>query len=126
MKFRTTFIALALTLISLSAGHAQNQAAPGNGSPGGRRMQMMFKDITLTSTEQVKVDSIVSRYRSQVPPMNQGAPPDSAAMAARRATMQKMQADLRAVLTADQQVTFDKNVAEMRAMMEQRMGRPQR
>jgi Spy/CpxP family protein refolding chaperone len=121
MKFRTAFLTIGLMLGGLSAAHAQGQ---GQGqSPSEfqqRRMQMMFKDITLTPAEQAKVDSIMGVYRAKMPPRTPGSAPDSAAMAARRTVMEKQNADIRAVLTKDQQPVFDKNLQDMNAMMQQR------
>ena len=119
MKLRIAFIPLALTLISGSASQAQT---PRQGGAEGRT-QMLFKDITLTTAQQAKVDSIVGHYRSQMSPMTPGTPRDSATMAARRALIQKQNADLRLVLTKEQLPVFDRNVEEMRVAMQRRTGR---
>ncbi|MEO8199014.1 MAG: hypothetical protein ABI679_00700 [Gemmatimonadota bacterium] len=112
MKLRTALIPLVLTLISLSSAQAQGAGQSGNED---RRMQAMFKDITLAATQKTQIDSIMTKFRAEMGPMTPGAQPDSAAMAHRRDVMQQRTAALRLVLTKDQQVTFDKNIEEMRA-----------
>ncbi|MEP7324870.1 MAG: hypothetical protein ABI836_02885 [Gemmatimonadota bacterium] len=116
MKFRRAFLTLGLLLGALGTAYAQGQGQGGDFQQ--RRMQMMFKDITLTPTQQTRVDSIMGVYRAQMPPRPApGTPPDSASMAARRTVMQKQNADIRAVLTGEQQPVFDKNVQDMNASM---------
>lgn len=113
MKLRTMLIPLVLTMISLTTAHAQGAGPGGNNE---RRMQMMFKDITLTAPQQTQVDSIMTHFRAEMGPMTPGAQPDSAAMAHRRELMQKRTEAIRLLLTKDQQAIFDKNIEEMRAM----------
>ena len=100
-------------LLALAATAAQAQGPGGRGGPG-RRMELLFKDITLTPAQQTKVDSIQARYRSERPSFTPGTPPDSATRDKVRALFQRERDDLRAVLTADQQKTFDRNLEEMR------------
>ena len=59
-------------------------------------------------------DSIGQAFRAQMPPMQQGTPPDSATRAKGMEVRQKQYAAVRTVLTADQQKVFDKNLEEMR------------
>jgi len=129
MKLGAAFLAIGLLLGAAGAAHAQGQGqgqgpGQGQGDYQQRRMQMMFKDITLTPAEQTRVDSIMAAYRAQMPP--RPAPvtqPDSASMAARRTIMEKQNAAIRAALTKEQQPVFDKNIQDMQAAMQQR--RPQ-
>jgi Spy/CpxP family protein refolding chaperone len=117
MKIRSALAALILALVALPAARAQD-AAPGQGqSPGDRRMQMMFKDITLSPVQKAKVDSVVAHFRTQMGPMTPGTRPDSATMATRRSLMQKQHTEIRALLTPEQQPLFDRNVEEMRNSM---------
>jgi Spy/CpxP family protein refolding chaperone len=83
-------------------------------------MEMLMQGITLTDTQKASVDSIAASYRAQMPAMTPGQPPDSAARAKRMEIMQKQYADVRTVLTADQQTVFDKNLETMRANMANR------
>jgi Spy/CpxP family protein refolding chaperone len=100
-------------LLALAATVAQAQGPGGRGGPG-RRMELLFKDITLTPAQQAKVDSIQAHYRSERPSFTPGTPPDSATRDKVRALFQRERDDIRAVLTADQQKTFDRNLEEMR------------
>ena len=114
MKLPLTLMTAAL--VGLAASSAAAQGAPG-GREGfaERRMQMLFKDITLSPEQQTKVDSIRARYRAQMPAFTPGAPPDDATRQKMRDLMGKQNDEIRAVLTPDQQKVFDKNLAEMRA-----------
>ena len=57
-----------------------------------------------------------------MPPMTPGTPPDSATRAQRMQLGQQRDAELRAVLTTEQQVIWDRNVETVRAQMMQRPG----
>lgn len=103
------------------------------GQPGiaGRAL---LRDITLTPEQKTRVDAIQAKYAEQLKAARQGRPgagangangvaarrerPDSATMAKLRAereqAMAQVTGELRAVLTADQQVVFDRNVATMK------------
>ena len=99
-------------------------AGDGNGrrGPGGRGDEMLLRGITLSSDQQQRVDAIRSRYRAQMEQMRQQSGGDRTAMRDQmRSTMEKQMAEIRAVLTDDQQRQFDQNVAEMRS----RRGREQ-
>jgi len=83
-------------------------------------MEMLLKDITLDAAQKSKVDAIQAKFAKEMPTVAQGERPDEAAMAKRRELMTKQQDEIRAVLTADQQKVYDKNVAEMRERMQRR------
>lgn len=119
---RITALGAALVLAAAPMAHAQAEGGSGRGNGGSRMMEMLFKGIDLTDVEKAQVDSIQTAYRAKMPAMTQGQAPDPSARAARRETMQKETADLRSVLTADQQKVFDKNVEEMRNMRRNRSG----
>jgi len=108
MRLHALLLSALLALAATAAAQAQT---PMRG--GARRMELLFKDI-LTPAQQAKVDSIQARYRSERPSFTPGAPPDSATREKIRALFQRERDDLRAVLTPDQQKTFDRNVEEMR------------
>jgi len=107
---------LLTVLLALGATAARAQSPMRGGGPGGpgRRIELLFKDITLTPPQQAKVDSIEARYRSERPSFTPGTPPDSATRDKIRALFQRERDDLRAVLTPDQQKTFDRNLEAMR------------
>lgn len=110
MKPHRPWLLAALLALTVSPAHAQNPSGRGPG----RRMELLFRDITLTAAQQAKVDSIQAHYRAQMPSFTPGSPPDSATREKIRGLFRRQVDDIRAVLTADQQKTFDKNVAEMR------------
>jgi Spy/CpxP family protein refolding chaperone len=117
MKSRIAVVTVALLALSAAAAVAQAPAGPPQGQGGGRggaaRMQALLQGITLTAPQQAKFDSIQGAYQSQMPAFTPGSPPDSAAMARRREIGQKRDADLRAVLTPEQQTVWDQNMANM-------------
>ena len=118
---KLTRIAALIGMIAVAAPAAYAQG--GGGQPGsgrGRQMEALMQGITLTAAQKAAVDSIGQAFRAQMPPMQQGTPPDSATRAKRQEVMQKQFAAVRGVLTAEQQKVFDKNLEEMRA----NMGRP--
>ncbi len=103
---------LCATALGVLTSPAPAQSPSGRGP--GRRMGMLLKDITLTPDQQAKVDSIQRHYRAEMPSFTPGNPPDSATREKVRGLFRRQVDDIRAVLTADQQKVFDKNVAEMR------------
>jgi Spy/CpxP family protein refolding chaperone len=124
---RLVMMFVAAVLVSGSAAVAQAQQGPGGQGQGRggmnsqREMEVLFKDITLTTDQQAKLKEVQAKYDPQMAKMREEM------MAARQSgqqlgpeAMQKMRdlrteqrAAMRAVLTADQQAVFDKNLAEM-------------
>ena len=104
---------------------------------------MLLRGITLSAEQKTKLAELRQRERAQFDAnrprrqdgangQNDAARPrrergDTTGMAARRAEMQKRFeqriAEVRGILTADQRVQFDKNVAEMKAHRAQGEGR---
>ena len=112
----TRLFFLTFALMIGAAAVAEAQQGPGRG--GNRNpATMLLENIELTAEQKAKTDSIAAKYTTTMQAarekMQPGTPPDSAT----RAEMQKMratlQADLRTVLTAEQQAVFDKNVEAM-------------
>ena len=124
MKRSWTMLAGSLVILAVAApaAHAQAGGPPPGGMRGGgaRMMEMLLKDITLDDAQKAKVAAIQEKYMKEMPSMTQGERPDSAAMAKRREVQGKQQAEIRALLTGDQQKAFDKNLAEMRDRMSRR------
>jgi len=121
-KFGDAFMKLAriaalVGLMAFAAPAAYAQSGGGQQGGRGRQMEMLMQGITLTDAQKASVDSIAQAARAQMPPTQQGTPPDSAARAKRMEVMQKQIAAVRTVLTPDQQKVFDKNVEDMRANM---------
>lgn len=114
---RIRVFALLAVLGAFAAPAAQAQGGGGGGQGrGGNRMEMLMQGITLTDAQKTSVDSIATAFRAQMPPMQQGTPPDSATRAKRMEVMQKQLAAVRTVLTPDQQKVFDENVKNMPPM----------
>ena len=91
----------------------------------GRRMQMLFNGITLTTQQQAAVDSIENVYRPRMRALfTPGQRPDSAAMAQMTELRNNENKDLRALLTPEQQTIFDKNVQNMPQFNGPRRGPP--
>jgi Spy/CpxP family protein refolding chaperone len=97
-----------------NASVADGRGRGGSGGPGGsgRAEQALLRGITLSADQQQRVDAIRARYRSQMEQARQGSGGDRTQM---RTMMEKQQAEIRAVLTPDQQVQFDQNAADARA-----------
>jgi Skp family chaperone for outer membrane proteins len=81
---------------------------------------MMLKDITLSPTQQSKVDSINAKYRDQMTALRNEGGDRETMMQKRRDLMEKQRDEIKAVLTDDQKKVFDKNVEDMRANMQNR------
>lgn len=110
-------------------GPNASTADAGRGGPGGRgagrgdQAQALFRGITLSADQQQRIDTIRTRYRTQMEQMRNSGDRD-AMRSQMRPLMEKQQAELRAVLTPDQQQQFDQNAAEVRTRMERGGGRP--
>jgi Spy/CpxP family protein refolding chaperone len=113
---RIRVFALLAALVAFAAPAAYAQGGGGGQGGRGRQMEMLMQGITLTDAQKASVDSIAQSFRAQMPPMQQGTPPDSATRAKRMEVMQKQTAAVRTVLTPDQQKVFDKNVEDMKSM----------
>src|SRR6266581_206504 len=99
MTLHHSWLLAALVAITVSPAYAQNPSGRGPG----RRMQLLFRNITLTPGQQAKVDSIQAHYRAQMPSFTPGTPPDSTTREKVRGLFRHEVDDLRTVLTADQQ-----------------------
>lgn len=120
---RAALVALTAAALAASPALAQGGPPPGGPPPGAgpggpqRRMQMMLQGITLSPAQQAQLDSINARFTAQMPAMTPGVRPDSAQMAQRRAIVAQRDSTLRAMLTAEQQTVWDRNIEQMRANM---------
>ena len=124
---RLVMMFVAAVLVSGSAAVAQAQQGPGGQGQGRggmnpqREMEVLFKDITLTADQQAKVKEVQAKYDPQMAKMREemmaarqsGQPLGPEAMQKMRDLRAEQRAAMRAVLTADQQTVFDKNLAEM-------------
>jgi hypothetical protein len=89
-------------------------------------MQMLMEGITLSDAQKSAVDSITAKYRAErqklMPNGMQGGRPDDATRAKMTDMMNKQNAEIRAILTADQQKVFDTNVEKRNQAIQQRQG----
>ena len=77
-----------------------------------------LRNITLTDAQRAQVDSIRARYRAQLDSLRgsrSDGRPDPDTRRRFREIMEQQFADIRAVLTPDQQAVFDKNLEELRS-----------
>lgn len=81
-----------------------------------RQNEMLFKGITLTETQKAKIDTLQAKGREANQALMQaGGMQDPATREKMMENRTKQMAAIREVLTAEQAVLFDKNVAEMPA-----------
>jgi len=120
-------LAASLLAMSTSVAVAQDPQPQGARQGGGRMMAALFQGITLSADQQKKVDSITSKYMTERQGMMADQSLDQDARRSKMRDVMRRQADeIKTVLTDDQQKTFDKNLEDMRARMQQGGGRPPR
>jgi len=121
---KTWFVApIAITLVLASTPAPAQQppaappaapaaAAPPTPSPV---LTAMLEGITLTPAQQLRVDSILTYFRNQTPPLPEDTKPDSATMQRLRDLTQRSLDGVRTVLTQEQRLVWDRNVEKVRA-----------
>jgi Spy/CpxP family protein refolding chaperone len=122
---RIATLAAALCVGMTSVAAAQGTEPPqgqGQAGRGDRMGGMILKDITLTDAQKAQIKTIREKYMPQQVELRKqvqaaGGPPDEATRAKMMDLQTKQTAEIRAILTADQQTVFDKNVAEMKERM---------
>ena len=120
MKLRVAvFAAAALAVVG---GAARAQSARGPAAQSDRLLQVFLRDITLSLTQQGKIDAVRTRYAKQFPPAN--ALPDSATRTMTRDLAIQKNEEVRALLTPAQQRIWDRNVADVRALVGSGMAQP--
>lgn len=128
---RIATLGVALLLAATAVADAQDAGGRRGGGRGGRGGQAaLMANITLTPDVQVKVDSVFARYQAQSAEIRQaamaaaggaatgggggggrgGVPLDSASQAKINDLNTKRNAEVRALLSAEQQTVFDQNV----------------
>ncbi len=126
---RIATLAAALCVGIASAAAAQGTEPPQQGQGemrrGGGMGGLLLKDINLTDAQKAQVKAIREKYAPLQLELRKsvqatGSPPDEATRTKMMDLQSKQAAEIRAVLTADQQATFDKNLAEMKSQMESR------
>jgi Spy/CpxP family protein refolding chaperone len=123
IRIATLSFALCAGLTSVAA--AQGQPEPqgqGEMRRGGGMGGLLLKDITLTDAQKAQVKTIREKYLPQLMELRKSAQATGGADEANRAkTMdlqEKQAAEIRAILTNDQQKVFDVNLKEIRDRME--------
>jgi Spy/CpxP family protein refolding chaperone len=121
---RIATLAAALCVGMTSVAAAQGTEPPQQGRGGGMG-GMLLKDINLTDAQKAQVKTIRDKYVPQLQELRKasqatGGPPDEATRTKMMDIQTKQTTEIRAILTADQQATFDKNLAEMKARMANR------
>jgi Spy/CpxP family protein refolding chaperone len=112
--------ALAAALLIGGAAMASAQGAMQQGGQGRRNMQL--DGIELTDAQKVKLEEIQRKYQPEMMALRtefQNGGDRAELMKKGAALRDKSSAEIRAILTADQQVVFDKHTADMKAKMEQ-------
>jgi Spy/CpxP family protein refolding chaperone len=126
---RIATLAIALCVGVTSVGAAQGQPEPskqgqGEMRRGGGMGGMLLKDITLTDAQKAQVKTIREKYLPQLMELRRAAHlvggPDAANRAKVADLQNKQAAEIRLVLTADQQAIFDRNLVEMKARADAR------
>ena len=113
-------IALAILLVAPAAARGQQPTpapapAPVAAPAPSPVLTALLEGITLTPQQRLKVDSILTHFRNQAPPLTVGTEPDSAMLAKFRALSQQALDGVRTVLTRAQQDVWDRNVERVRA-----------
>jgi hypothetical protein len=120
---RIAMLAAALCAVSSSIAAAQGQSEQGQ-SEMRRGGGWLLKDITLSDAQKAQIKTIRDKYVPQMMEIRKSAQavggPDEASRTKMMDLQTKQTAEIRAVLSADQAVTFDKNVAAMKARMDAR------
>jgi Spy/CpxP family protein refolding chaperone len=126
---RIATLAFALCAGMTSVAAAQGQPAPKEGQGemrrGGGMGGMLLKDITLTDAQKDQIKIIREKYVPRQLELRKavqatGGPPDDATRAKMIELQSQQSAEIRAILTADQQKTFDHNLHEMKERMDRR------
>ena len=127
IRIATLAFALCAGMTSVAAAQGQPEKQQGQGEMrrGGERGGWLLKDITLTDSQKEQAKTIREKYVPKQMELRKavqatGGPPDEATRAKMLELQSQQSAELRAILTADQQVQFDKNLAEMKARMDAR------
>jgi hypothetical protein len=120
-----TAMALALVLSAPASAFAQNPPAPAQPVPvtatetvptsSAPVLAALLQGIALTSAQRLRVDSILTHFRNQAPPLTPGIEPDSTMLQKFRDLSRQALDGVRTVLSKDQQHVWDRNVEAVRA-----------
>ena len=122
--------ALSAVLVIGAAAIASAQAQQG-GQMGGRRNAMQMNGIELTDSQKGKLEDIQKKYQPEMMALRDqmmSGGDRAELMKKSMALREKSAAEIRAILTPDQQLVWDKNMEELkkRAEQMQRQAPPER
>jgi Spy/CpxP family protein refolding chaperone len=125
IRIATLAAALCVGMTSVAAAQGTEPQGQGEARRGGGMGGMLLKDINLTDAQKAQVKTIRDKYVPQLLELRKtsqatGGPPDEATRTKMMDIQSKQSNEIRAILTSDQQATFDKNLAEMKAGMANR------
>jgi Spy/CpxP family protein refolding chaperone len=125
IRIATLAIALCAGMTSIASAQGRPEPQGQGGRGGGGMGGMLLKDITLTDAQKDQIKTIREKYLPQQMELRKaaqatGSAPDEATRTRMMDLQTRQAADIRALLTADQQAIFDKNMADMKARMEAR------
>jgi Spy/CpxP family protein refolding chaperone len=127
IRIATLAFALCAGMTSVAAAQGQPEPKEGQGEMrrGGGMGGMLLKDITLTEAQKAQVKTIREKYVPRQLELRKavqatGGPPDEATRAKMMELQSQQSAEIRAILTADQQKAFDHNLHEMKERMDAR------
>jgi Spy/CpxP family protein refolding chaperone len=126
IRIATLAAALCVGMTSVAAAQGAPPQGQGQGERrGGGMGGMLLKDINLTDAQKEQVKTIREKYLPQQMELRKaaqatGGPPDEATRSKMMDLQTKQAAEIRAILSGDQQATFDKNLAEMKSRMDSR------
>jgi Spy/CpxP family protein refolding chaperone len=121
-------IRIAALVAALLIGGAAIASAQGAMQQGGQsRRNMQLDGIELTDAQKTKLEEIQKKYQPEMMALRtqfQSGGDRAELMKKGAALRDRSSAEIRAILTADQQVVFDKHTAEMKTRMEQAQRQP--
>lgn len=119
---------IAAVVAALLIGGAAIASAQGAMQQGGQaRRNVQLDGIELTDAQKSKLEEIQKKYQPEMMALRtefQNGGDRAELMKKGVALRDRSSAEIRAILTADQQVVFDKHTAEMKARMEQMQRQP--
>jgi len=127
IRIATLAFALCAGMTSVAAAQGQPEAQKGQGEMrrGGGMGGTLLKDITLTDAQKDQTKTIREKYVPKLLELRRavqatGAPADEATRAKMTELQTQQAAEIRAILTPDQQKTFDHNLHELKEKMDER------
>jgi protein CpxP len=125
IRIATLAFALCVGMVSVAAaqGQPENQQGQGEMRRGAGMGGTLLKDITLTDAQKDQIKTIREKYVPKQLELRKavqatGAPADDATRAKMAELRDQQSAEIRAILTPDQQKTFDHNLHELKEKMD--------